>query len=88
MANGASAKAASKPRGEGFFSKIGNFWHAAGRFLRECWNETFHKSSWPSRVELRQFTTVVIVAVVAVAIWIGGIDLILRKFTEYILSGK
>jgi len=50
--------------------------------------ETWHKSSWPTWKELRQFTTVVIFAVAVVSAWIGGLDFILGKITESIAGGR
>ena len=81
MANGAAAKAASKPKGDNVFTRL-------GRFVRESYVETWHKSAWPTWTELRQFTTVVIFAVLVVAIWIGGLDFILGKFTEQRAGGS
>lgn len=81
MANGSAAKAVSKPKGEGFFSR-------AAKFVRESYVETWHKSAWPTWTELRQFTLVVIFAVLVVSIWIGGIDFILTKVTEQMAGGK
>jgi preprotein translocase SecE subunit len=74
MANGTAAKSPSKPRGENIFSRF-------GKFVRESYVETTQKAAWPTWTELRQFTIVVIFAVVVVAIWIGGIDFILTRIT-------
>ncbi len=81
MATGSAAKAAAKPKGDGIFTRF-------GRFVRESYVETWHKSAWPTRTELRQFTVVVIFAVLCVALWIGGIDFILTKITESIAGGR
>lgn len=75
MAGGTAAKAATKPKGDGFFAKI-------IRFVRESYTETRHKSAWPSWAELRQFTLVVIFALLVVSFWVGGIDFILSRVTE------
>lgn len=75
MAGGIAAKTAPKPKGEGFFTKV-------IRFIRESYVETWHKSAWPTWTELRQFTLVVIFALVVVSTWIGGIDFILSRITE------
>lgn len=76
MASNAVAKSTSKPnKGEGFFARV-------GKFLRESYNETFKKSAWPSSAELRQFTLVVIFALVVVTIWIGGFDYIFGRITQ------
>lgn len=81
MANGSAAKAVPKPKGEGFFARL-------IKFVRESYVETWHKSAWPTWPELRQFTLVVVFAVVVVAIWIGGIDFILTKVTEQISGSQ
>lgn len=74
MANGSAVKATSKPKGEGFISRV-------VKFIRESYVETAHKSAWPTSKELRQFTLVVIFAVVVVAAWIAGIDFVLTNIT-------
>lgn len=79
MANGSAVKATSKPKGEGFFSRL-------VKFVRDSWNETFHKTAWPTVSELRQFTIVVLFAIVVVSLWIGGIDFILGKITDQLMS--
>jgi len=81
MANGAAAKAAAKPKGDSIFVKL-------GRFVRESYVETWHKSAWPTWTELWQFTTVVLFAVTVVSAWIGGLDFILGRITQQIAGGK
>ena len=88
MANGSAARAASKPKGDGVFSRIGRVFSSLGRFVRESYVETWHKSAWPTWTELRQFTTVVIFAVLVVAVWIGGLDFVLGRITEQIAGGR
>jgi len=44
-------------------------------FLAEVWAE-LHKAQWPSREELVKFTSVVLVFVILVAVYIGGMDTI------------
>ena len=80
MANASAAKTAAKPRGDSIFVRF-------GRFVRDSYVETWHKSAWPTWTELRQFTIVVIFAVLIVAIWIGGIDFVLTRITDYIGRG-
>ncbi len=46
-------------------------------FLRQVKNE-MKKVTWPSRDELMSYTVVVVVAVVALGIFIGAVDLIFR----------
>jgi len=81
MANGTAAKAVSKPKGEGFFSRV-------GKFIRESYVETCHKSAWPTKAELRQFTIVVLFAVLVVAFWIGGLDFVFDEITKMITAGR
>ena len=88
MANGSAAKAASKPKGDSIFTRIGRVFTSLGRFVRESYVETWHKSAWPTWTELRQFTIVVIFAVLVVAAWIAGIDFVLTRVTESIAGGR
>ena len=74
MANGATARMPGKAKGDGIFTKI-------GRFIRESYVETRYKSAWPTWPELRQFTVVVIFAVVVVGLWMAALDLFLREIT-------
>jgi preprotein translocase subunit SecE len=45
----------------------------------------FHKVTWPSRQELINSTTVVIVVTVVLAFFLGGVDIGLTKLVERIL---
>lgn len=45
----------------------------AKTFFQEVWAELL-KARWPSREELTKFTAVVLVAVIAVAVYIGIVD--------------
>jgi preprotein translocase SecE subunit len=58
------------------------------QFLKEAKNETIHKCSWPTWVELKQFTIVVIFALVVVALWMGGINFLMRELTNALLGGR
>jgi len=78
MANGGAAKAATKTKQDGFFVKV-------IRFIREAYVETRLKSAWPTWQELRQFTIVVIFAVLVVSFWIGGIDVLLTRIVDRFL---
>jgi preprotein translocase SecE subunit len=88
MANASAAKAASKVKRESILTRIARPFVSLGRFVRESYIETFHKSSWPTWKELRQMTAVVIFAVLVVSVWIGSIDFILSKLTEQISGGS
>lgn len=50
------------------------------QFFQEAWVE-LKKTSWPDRDVLIKSTTVVLGLVVAVAIWVGGIDALLTVVT-------
>ena len=41
-------------------------------YLKDCYNELVHKTSWPTRQELTSSSVVVLVAsvVIAIAVWI------------------
>lgn len=75
MANGAVAKAPARAKGDGVFAKI---W----RFIRESYVETRYRSAWPTWQELKQFTIVVIFAVLIVGLWMAGLDLFLGTITN------
>ena len=49
------------------------------KFFEEAWVE-LKKTSWPNRDVLTKSTSVVLALVVAVALWVGGIDALLSKF--------
>ena len=50
------------------------------QFFEEAWVE-LKKTSWPNRDVLTKSTTVVLALVVAVAIWVGGLDAALTAVT-------
>jgi preprotein translocase subunit SecE len=53
-------------------------------FAREVLSE-FRKVTWPSRLELVNSTTVVIVVTVVLAFFLGGVDIGLARIVERIL---
>ena len=53
-------------------------------FVREVLAE-FRKVTWPSRAELANSTTVVIVVTVVLAFFLGGVDVVLARVVERIL---
>lgn len=57
----------------------------AGRFLNEVWGE-LKKVQWPSREELYAFTIIVIVAIIAVGIYVGVLDLALTKISDRVFD--
>ena len=63
----------------GFFGKI-------GRFLRQVRAE-LKKVNWPSRQEITAYTTVVLVTVVVLIVFIGIIDTLLtNSITRFIIQ--
>lgn len=58
---------------------------APGTFFREAWVE-LKKTTWPDRNTLTKSTTVVLALVVAVAIWVGGLDAILTRLLHPLFS--
>jgi preprotein translocase subunit SecE len=61
-----------------------DFLRRAQEFVREVVAE-FHKVTWPSRQELINSTVVVITVTVVVALFLGGVDIVLAKIVEAIL---
>jgi preprotein translocase subunit SecE len=53
-------------------------------FVQEVLAE-FRKVSWPSRAELVSSTAVVIVVTLVLAIFLGGVDIVLARAVERIL---
>jgi preprotein translocase subunit SecE len=53
-------------------------------FVQEVLAE-FRKVTWPSRQELMNSTTIVIVVTVVLAFFLGGVDIALSKVVERIL---
>ncbi|MDO8589452.1 MAG: preprotein translocase subunit SecE [Armatimonadota bacterium] len=74
MANSVAAKSAGKAK-EGIFKRL-------SRFLHESYVEVVKKASWPTWDELKKMTAVVILAVIVVAIYIGGVDYLLSTITS------
>jgi len=74
MANSTAAKMPQKAKGEGIFGKM---W----KFVRESYVETRYKSAWPTWTELRQFTVVVIFAVLVVGFWMAALDVVFRAIS-------
>ena len=74
MANGAAGRIGSKMNVPGLITRM-------SQFLRESYIEVVKKASWPSWSELKKSTVVVIVAVLIIACWVGGLDWILSRVT-------
>ncbi len=56
------------------------------QFFQEAWVE-LKKTSWPNRDVLTKSTSVVLALVVAVAIWVGGIDALLTRLAAPLFNG-
>jgi preprotein translocase subunit SecE len=61
-----------------------DFLRHAREFVREVMAE-FRKVTWPSRQELINSTVVVITVTVVVALFLGGVDIVLAKIVEAVL---
>jgi len=61
-------------------------WAKVLKFLREVRGE-FDKVSWPKRGEIIVLTTLVVMMVFLLAIYIGGLDAIFRQLFRLILGG-
>lgn len=53
-------------------------------FVQEVLSE-FRKVSWPSRQELVNSTTVVVIVTVVLAFFLGGVDIVLARIVERVL---
>jgi len=58
-----------------------------GTFFREAWIE-LKKTTWPNRNTLTKSTTVVLALVVAVAVWVGGLDAILSHLLRPLFAPR
>jgi preprotein translocase subunit SecE len=54
-------------------------------FVQEVLAE-FRKVTWPSRQELVNSTVVVIVVTVVLAFFLGGVDIVLARVVEWVLT--
>ncbi|MBI2844587.1 MAG: preprotein translocase subunit SecE [Armatimonadetes bacterium] len=100
MPDGVAAKSAAKTKAEKtkndkskaekgkLEKKSDNIFVRISRFVRESYIEVVKKAAWPTWPELKKFTTVVIIAVVIIGIWIGGLDYILSKLTHPLISRR
>lgn len=58
-----------------------------GTFFREAWVE-LKKTTWPNRNTLIKSTTVVLALVVAVAVWVGGLDAVLSHLLRPLFAPR
>ncbi len=77
MANAAATRGSANNKGN-----FGSLFVRMGQFLKESYIEVVKKASWPTWPELKKSTLVVIIAVLIVTIWIGGLDFLLSRITE------
>ena len=55
-------------------------------YLKDCYNELVHKTSWPTRQELTSSSVVVLVASVIIAIAVSIVDLSFEKIMDLIYT--
>ncbi len=55
------------------------------RFFREVWSELREKVTWPSRQEIINLTTIVVVVSVAVGLFLGTIDYAFAQIVNLLL---
>ena len=84
MPDGVAAKGVAKVKVEKAKTeqKPDNIFKKISRFVRESYIEVVKKAAWPTWPELKKFTAVVILAVIIVGIWIGGLDAFLTAVTK------
>jgi len=87
MAETNVAKVSSKTVKSNGGPKIKQWVVRFGKFLKESYYEV-KKCAWPSWLELRQFTIVVIFALVVVAAWMAGINSLMTAITKGMLGGS
>ncbi len=89
MPEGIATKGASKgkPEKAKVDRKTESIFLRLSRFIRESYVEVVKKAVWPTWPELKKFTTIVIIAVLIVGVWIGGLDFILTQISRRIGLG-
>ena len=55
-------------------------------YLRDCYNELVHKTSWPTRQELTGSSIVVLVASVIIALVVWLMDLSFETIMRFVYS--
>ncbi len=55
-------------------------------YLRDCYNELVHKTSWPTRQELTSSSIVVLVASVIIALVVWAMDLSFETIMRFVYS--
>ena len=75
----AGAQKASPPKGPALW------WEATAQFLREVKTE-LKKVTWPSRKQTVTSTSVVLILVVIVAVFLGLVDMVLVRLVRLLIS--
>lgn len=93
MPDGVAAKGAAKAKAEKPKNDKGkverkseNVFSRLAKFMRESYIEVVKKAAWPSWSELKKFTAIVILAVLVVGVWIGGLDYIMTQLTKPLMN--
>lgn len=55
-------------------------------YLKDCYNELVHKTSWPTRQELTSSSIVVLVASVIIALVVWAMDLSFETIMRFVYS--
>ena len=55
-------------------------------YLKDCYNELVHKTSWPTRQELTSSSVVVLVASVIIALVVWVMDLSFETIMRFVYS--
>ena len=55
-------------------------------YLKDCYNELVHKTSWPTRQELTSSSVVVLVASVIIALVVWLMDLSFETIMRFVYS--
>ena len=71
--------------GERARERVTGWWGRSRRFLSEVRNETA-RVTWPSRKEVYATTVVVILTSIFFGVYLAGIDLILTRLMDWVLS--
>jgi preprotein translocase SecE subunit len=87
MPDGVTAKGTPKVDKNKTERKTESIFNRMWRFIRESYVEVVKKASWPTWPELKKFTAVVILAVLVVGFWIGGLDYLLTQLSHRIGLG-
>ncbi len=79
------AKTPTKAKGPGLAQKVKNGYNVSVAFLRECKLE-LKKVKWPTKKELISVTGVVIILILALALFLGVVDFGVIKVIKAIIG--